>query len=101
MAVKDYFVNGKLLKQVNATFLALVPKTQCPYTATDFRPIPCCTVIYKVLTKVIPFRLQEVLLAIIGPAQGAFLKERSIVDSLSVCQGLVRNYHRNTGQLMR
>lgn len=98
VAVHDYFVNDRLLKQVNATFLTLVPKTQCPTTAADFRQIACCNVIYKILTKVITFRLQEVLPALIGPAQGAFLHQRSIVDNISVCQGLVRNYHRNSGE---
>lgn len=96
-AVQDFFRYGKLLKQVNATLLTLVPKVQNPTTAADYRPIACCNVVYKILTKIITARLQELLPSLVGAEQGAFIKQRSIVDNINVCQGLVRNYHRDKG----
>ncbi|KAL0444823.1 UNVERIFIED_CONTAM: hypothetical protein Slati_2205000 [Sesamum latifolium] len=33
---------GKLLKQVNATVLSLIPKVANPTTVAEFRPISCC-----------------------------------------------------------
>ncbi|GKA16105.1 hypothetical protein Tco_0695852 [Tanacetum coccineum] len=37
-AVKEFFVNGKLLKELNHTVIALIPKIQNPTRINDFRP---------------------------------------------------------------
>lgn len=42
-------------------------------------------------------RLHHVLSNIISPVQGAFVRNRSIIDNIVVCQGLARNYHRDSG----
>ncbi|GKC73793.1 RNA-directed DNA polymerase, eukaryota, reverse transcriptase zinc-binding domain protein [Tanacetum coccineum] len=47
MAVKEFFRNGKILKEVNATLIALIPKIPTPSKVSEFRPIACCNVIYK------------------------------------------------------
>ncbi|GKE12309.1 hypothetical protein Tco_1415860 [Tanacetum coccineum] len=47
MAVHDFFVNGQLLKEVNHTFLALIPKVTTSLKVNDYRPISCCNVLYK------------------------------------------------------
>nr|GLL25441.1 uncharacterized protein LOC109147524 [Ipomoea trifida] len=43
----------QLLKQINYTVIALIPKTQQANVVGDFRPISCCNVIYKVISKVL------------------------------------------------
>ncbi|GKB62983.1 putative RNA-directed DNA polymerase [Tanacetum coccineum] len=43
-AIYDFFVNGKLLKEVNATIIALVPKVKTPKKVSDFKPISCCNI---------------------------------------------------------
>ncbi|XP_074313875.1 uncharacterized protein LOC141649075 [Silene latifolia] len=52
-AVKDFFTSGKLLKQVNATLITLIPKVELPQDVTQFRPIACCNSIYKCISKVL------------------------------------------------
>ncbi|XP_071740793.1 uncharacterized protein [Rutidosis leptorrhynchoides] len=47
LAVKDFFRNGKLLGEVNATLIALVPKIDTPNKFSDFRPIACCNEVLK------------------------------------------------------
>lgn len=44
--VQDFFAHGRLLKQVNATLITLVPMLKCPKAISDFRPISCCNVVY-------------------------------------------------------
>nr|GEV37454.1 hypothetical protein [Tanacetum cinerariifolium] len=44
-AIKEFFKTNRLLGEVNATLITLVPKIQHPNKVSDFRPIACCNVI--------------------------------------------------------
>ncbi|KAK2641987.1 hypothetical protein Ddye_023750 [Dipteronia dyeriana] len=48
-AIQEFFHSGLLLKELNATILALVPKVPNPSKMTDFRLIACCNTLYKVI----------------------------------------------------
>ncbi|KAL2251976.1 UNVERIFIED_CONTAM: hypothetical protein Sindi_2319900 [Sesamum indicum] len=50
-AVLDFFATGRLLKQINSTLVTLIPKVHTPMSVADFRPISCCIVLYKIITK--------------------------------------------------
>ncbi|XP_074282963.1 uncharacterized protein LOC141607506 [Silene latifolia] len=43
---------GKLVKQANVTVLALIPKKDVVSSVKDFRPIACCIVLYKTISKI-------------------------------------------------
>ncbi|GJV98289.1 RNA-directed DNA polymerase, eukaryota, reverse transcriptase zinc-binding domain protein [Tanacetum coccineum] len=60
-AVKEFFKSNKLLGEVNATLITLVPKVQHPNKVSDFRPIACCNVLYKCISKIITNRIQGCL----------------------------------------
>lgn len=94
-AISDFFKSGKLLQQVNATNIYLVPKVQNPTKVSDFRPISCCNVLYKIITKIMANRMQAILGRIISFNRAAFVPGRSIISNILVCEDLVRNYHRN------
>ncbi|KAH0682270.1 hypothetical protein KY289_020022 [Solanum tuberosum] len=68
LAVKELFHTGKLFRAVNCTTITLVPKVDNPTTVKDYRPIACCTLLYKLISKVLPARLQEVIASIICEA---------------------------------
>ncbi|XP_074293044.1 uncharacterized protein LOC141619940 [Silene latifolia] len=61
-AVQDFFVTGKLLKQINNTTLTLIPKVDMPKSVNQFRPIACCNTIYKCIAKILCNRLGEDML---------------------------------------
>ncbi|GFY96655.1 hypothetical protein Acr_11g0009610 [Actinidia rufa] len=48
-AVKEFFSSGQILKQINHSVLALIPKFKDADKVQDFRPIACYNVIYKEL----------------------------------------------------
>jgi hypothetical protein len=94
----DFFKSGRLLKEVNATILSLVPKIKNPSTMGDYRPISCCNVIYKCVTKILANRLLPGLNEIISPNQGAFIPNRSIAENILLAQELVSDYHKSQGK---
>ncbi|KAL3716688.1 hypothetical protein ACJRO7_008301, partial [Eucalyptus globulus] len=93
MAVKDFFVTGELLKQINTTIIALVPKIPNASTVHDFRLIACCNTIYKCITKLIANRLARVLPSIVSLPQNAFVKGRHISDYILLAQELFSGFH--------
>ncbi|XP_074319503.1 uncharacterized protein LOC141656489 [Silene latifolia] len=93
-AIINFFDSGQLLSQVNATVITLIPKNDRPTSVVHYRPISCCNVLYKVISKILCARLALVLPDIISKNQVAFVKGRSILENILICQDLVRMYNR-------
>ncbi|XP_074288572.1 uncharacterized protein LOC141613726 [Silene latifolia] len=93
-AVIKFFDAGRLLTQVNSTVITLIPKLDRPTSVKHFRPISCCNVLYKAISKIMCNRLARFLPDIISRNQGAFVKGRSILENILICQDLVRLYNR-------
>lgn len=74
--VKQFFHTGILNPIVNITTITLVPKVACPTRVTDYRPIACCTTLYKIIAKVITRRLKIVDTYLVGGSQSAFVEGR-------------------------
>ncbi|GFZ11161.1 hypothetical protein Acr_22g0005590 [Actinidia rufa] len=91
-AVKEFFVSGKILKQLNHAVISLVPKTASASRVEEFRPIACCNVIYKVISKILAARLSPILESLIDPGQSAFVPNRSMVENIYMVQELLRKY---------
>ncbi|CAM8939676.1 unnamed protein product [Rhodiola kirilowii] len=79
---------------INSTYLALVPKINNPSSPSEFRPIGCCNVIYKIIASILANRLKPVLPDLIGNSQSAFIQGRNIVHNVSLAQELIAHYNR-------
>ena len=93
---KEFHNQCRFVKNLNATFLVLIPKKQ---TVKDFkylRPISLVGGLYKILTKVLANRIKRVLDKVIrvldkviSKSQNTFVKERQILDAMLIANELV------------
>ncbi|XP_050233384.1 uncharacterized protein LOC126681873 [Mercurialis annua] len=96
-AISDFFSSNKMLKQTNSTAITLIPKIKDPTSISEYRPISCCNVIYKGISKVITNRIRGVIDKLVSPCQSAFIPGRSIAENILLAHEIVRNYHRSKG----
>ncbi|XP_022007560.1 uncharacterized protein LOC110906790 [Helianthus annuus] len=96
-AVLDFFENGQMLKQINHTIIALVPKKDSPNSVQDYRPISCCNVLFKCISKIITDRIKGSLDGLVSINQSAFVPGRKITDNILLTQELMHNYHIDRG----
>ncbi|GKF01811.1 hypothetical protein Tco_0028734 [Tanacetum coccineum] len=61
LAIHQFFETGKLLGDVNATLISLVPKIKNPNKVLDYRPIACCNMIYKCISRILTNRMKTIL----------------------------------------
>ncbi|GKB30917.1 RNA-directed DNA polymerase, eukaryota, reverse transcriptase zinc-binding domain protein, partial [Tanacetum coccineum] len=96
-AVQEFFSSGRMLGELNATLISLILKTQTPNKVTDFRPIACCNVLYKCISKVITNRIKPVLGMLVSSNQSAFIPGRNIQDNILLTQEIMMGYNRKGG----
>ena len=49
--VISFFNSGRLLREINCTVIALVPKVPNPESMNDYKPISCCNTVYKCISR--------------------------------------------------
>ena len=59
--LEDFHDDGSIVKEINKTFIALIPKCVKPDNMKDFRPISLVGSLYKVLAKTLANRLKKVI----------------------------------------
>lgn len=104
--IEDYFCNfvlevfrcPKMVSEINATFLMLIPKIDNATHIKDFKPISLCNVSYKAITKLVAKRLRDSLPALIGPAQGAFVPRRQSQDNIVIAQEIFHSMRKKKGK---
>ena len=96
--VTSFFSNGHMLKAMNHTFLALIPKTNAVSTVHQFWPISLCNVIYKTISKILANRLKQMLPKLISPWQASFVLGRLIQDNSIIAHELFHSMKKKKGK---
>ncbi|CAA0841330.1 Uncharacterized mitochondrial protein AtMg01250, partial [Striga hermonthica] len=93
----QFFNSGFMSKSWNHTMITLVPKIQSPCKVEHYRPISLCCVAYKIISKILAFRLKNCLSSCISDNQAAFIPERQLLDNVVIAQEAIHylNRHRS------
>ena len=94
VAVQEFFRCGRLLRDFNTTFIALIPKVSNPTFIKDFHPISCCNVMLKIITKLLAKKVRQVISPLVSDCQGAFVPGSSMFHNIVVANEIVRGYGR-------
>ncbi|XP_062107089.1 uncharacterized protein LOC133818316 [Humulus lupulus] len=88
------FATRQFPSELHETTISLVPKVSNPTWAIDYRPIACCSTLYKCMDKLLCSRMHLVLPILIQPNQGDFVRGRSIAHNIMIFQDLIKKYGR-------
>ncbi|KAK3219250.1 hypothetical protein Dsin_013220 [Dipteronia sinensis] len=72
--INVFHTDNSLVKNLNATFIALIPKIKRPKLVGDYRPICLVGAMYKILAKILTNRLKKVMNTVIGESEMAFVQ---------------------------
>eukprot|EP00253_Pinus_taeda_P019122 PITA_19122 len=76
---------------LNATFIALIPKSEESNPPDKYRPIALCNIIYKIVSKVVALRLKPMLPFIISPEQSGYVEGRKITDGIILTHEIIHS----------
>ncbi|CAN0899575.1 Transposon TX1 uncharacterized 149 kDa protein [Linum grandiflorum] len=75
---------GVLPDEIQETNIVLLPKVETPRGMKGLWPISLCSVLYRVVAKVLANRLRQVMPKLISIEQSTFVVGRSIIDNVMV-----------------
>ena len=79
--VKSWWRGNIDLSNINKTCLSLIPKGSEPHSVDNFRPISCCNIMYKIISKTMANKLKSLLNDAILVNQSTFIPKRLITDN--------------------
>lgn len=88
---------GSLGPELNAGVIKLIPKEGDRLLINKWRPITFLNVDYKILTKVLVFKIEKILPNIINSSQTSFVKGKYILENLITCWEAM-NWAKASGQ---
>lgn len=80
------------LEQAIINEIVLIPKISNLSNLANFKPISLCTILYKIVSKVLANRLQGIIGKCIDIAQSAFVLGRLISNNVLVAYEILHTY---------
>eukprot|EP00253_Pinus_taeda_P015063 PITA_15063 len=80
--VEDSKLNRTILKALNTSFIALIPKQDNAQMPERYRPIALCNVVYKIISKVVANKLKPLLPTLVLGEQSGYVEGRQILDNI-------------------
>ncbi|KAA3485036.1 reverse transcriptase [Gossypium australe] len=77
---------------VNLTNIVILPKVRHPMNLVNFRPINLCSVIYKIVAKVLVNRMKGVMDSCINKFQSVFVPGRLISDNALLAYEILHTF---------
>lgn len=79
-----------MYKPIKFTSITLIPNVPNASAAKLFRPISYCTMLYKLISKVLTRRIQQVIPRVVKGAQSGFIPKRQILDNILLASELLK-----------
>lgn len=82
--VMEFFRSSYSVRNINVTWVCLIPKVAAPTGIDDYRPISMVGALYKIISKILSSRLKEVIALLTDESQSAFVRDRQILDGVLI-----------------
>lgn len=92
------FLTSTMDPSVNTTFLCLIPKCPNAISIKNYRPIGLHNTLYKLIIKIIVFRMKPLFHKIIGPSQASFFQNRRASDHAIIVQEFITHFKKIKGK---
>ncbi|KAG7543172.1 hypothetical protein ISN45_Aa07g030980 [Arabidopsis thaliana x Arabidopsis arenosa] len=92
-AVQEFFITGYLPRKWNATAITLIPKVTGADKLTQFRPVSCCTTIYKIIARLLKNKLKLFISDAVQGNQVGFVQGRLLCENVLLASELVESFH--------
>ncbi|KAK2659185.1 hypothetical protein Ddye_005718 [Dipteronia dyeriana] len=93
--IVEFHRNSEIVRDLNNTFITLIPNCQSPESMKDFRPISLVGAMYKILAKVLANSLKGAMDVVIGDYQMAFVRGGQIIDSLVIEEKVIHSWKKD------
>lgn len=85
-----FFVLDLMYHLINCTYVTLILMVNYPTKPSQFRPIACCNVLYKLISKLLMLRLQKGMGEVINQSQTGFIPYRQLIENILLATKLVK-----------
>ncbi|XP_024004071.1 uncharacterized protein LOC112081541 [Eutrema salsugineum] len=95
LAVQEFFRSSCSLKKFNGTTLTLILKFPGADKLSDFRPIACCNIFFKVISRILGLRLKMFSSKVVQRNQVGFMDGWLLCENVLLVSERVSDFHKD------